>query len=210
MGKPGEGYPWKWSVYRWLEGESASSGRIDNLGEFAAILAQFLIAFESIDSTGGPAPGLHSFYRGGSLANYDAEVKQALHTLRNKIDTTSATAIWDNALKSHWQGKPVWVHGDISAGNLLVRNGKLVAVIDFGQLTIGDPACDLAIAWTLFQGESRAMFQTFLNLDTDTWARARGWTLWKALVVAAGFTNPGNTESKRCWQIIDEVIKERL
>lgn len=94
--------------------------------------------------------------------------------------------------------------------NLLVRNGKLVAVIDFGQLTIGDPACDLAIAWTLLHRESRATFETLLNMDSDTWARARGWTIWKALVVAAGFTNPGNTESERCWQIIDEVIREKV
>ena len=83
-----------------------------------------------------------------------------------------------------WSGSPVWVHGDVSAGNLLVQEGRLSAVIDFGQLTIGDPACDLAIAWTLFSGESREIFRAMLPLDADTWARGRAWTLWKALIIA--------------------------
>lgn len=155
IGKPGEGYPLHWSIYRWIEGETAASGYIADLCTFAADFGKFLIAFQSIDSTEGPPQGLHSFYRGGDLNAYGSEVKEACAFLKDKIDTKAVIKIWEEAFKSEWRQKSVWVHGDISAGNLLVRDGRLFGVIDFGQLTVGDPACDLAIAWTLFQGESR-------------------------------------------------------
>lgn len=97
-------------------------------------------------------------------------------------------------------------HGDISAGNLLVKEGVLTAVIDFGQLGIGDPACDLMIAWSLFQDHSREVFQSILLLDADTWARSRGWTLWKALTYIVTNRTQMNFEAKQSWQIIEEVI----
>ncbi len=103
---------------------------------------------------------------------------------------------------------PVWVHGDISVGNLLLQKGRLCGVIDFGQLTTGDPACDLAIAWTLFAGESRKIFRSLLPLDSVTWARGRGWTLWKALLIAAELTGSNAVEGERCWHIIDEVLAD--
>lgn len=208
IGEPAEGYPFKWSIYRWLPGESAGSAHINDLRDFAASLADFLIAFHAIDTTGGPLPGEHSFYRGGALTNYDAETRQAITKLRDKIDVKAATTLWNEALQTNWQRPPVWVHGDISAGNLLVQDGRLSAVIDFGQLAVGDPACDLAITWTLFKDESREVFREKLGLDKDTWMRGRAWTLWKAVVVAAEFTNPNNVESAQCWLIIDDVIDD--
>ena len=208
IGKPADGYPWKWSIYSWLEGDTAASAPIADLCDFATSLAQFLSALQRIDPTDGPLPGPHSFYRGGSLTTYDAETRRAIAALKGKIDVDAASAVWEAALATSWQGAPVWVHGDISPGNLLVQEGKLSAVIDFGQLSVGDPACDLAVAWTFFTGESRAVFRTRLPLDTGTWARGRVWALWKALIVAAGFTNPNNIESTRSWRIIDEVLED--
>lgn len=207
MGRPEHGYPWKWSIYRWLDGESAATATIADLETFASDLADFLIAFHNIDTVGGPKPGLHSFYRGGSLSVYDADTRRAISSLEGKIDVKAATKVWEDALSTTWQNQPVWVHGDISAGNLIVKDGKLCAVIDFGQLAIGDPSCDLAIYWTLFHGKSRDIFQKKLFFDKDTWARARGWVLWKSLIVAAGFTNPNNTESKRCWQCLKDMLQ---
>jgi len=104
----------------------------------------------------------------------------------------------------------VWIHGDVSASNLLVQRGRLSSVIDFGNCGIGDPACDLSIAWTLFQGESRKIFRTMLPLDAGTWARGRAWTLWKALIVAAGLTdaNPQDREAAPPRRIIDEVLAD--
>ncbi|AOU42288.1 TPA: phosphotransferase [Legionella pneumophila subsp. pneumophila] len=209
-GMPGEGYPWKWSIYRWLEGETIVSANLSNLNEIAKDLATFLTAFHQIDSSGGPKPGLHSFYRGGDLKIYDPETRQAIDYLKGKIDTDHATEIWETALNTSWQGTPVWVHGDISAGNLLVKNGKLCAVIDFGQLSVGDPACDLAITWTLFAGDSRKIFREMLALDKDTWFRGQAWALWKALIVAAGIVNTNAMEVQKSCRIINELFLTEL
>ncbi|MDN3506635.1 MAG: aminoglycoside phosphotransferase family protein [Simkaniaceae bacterium] len=210
LGLPAKGYPWHWSIYRWIPGESAAPGNIKDLLEFAKTLANFLKALQSIDPTGGPPPGQHSFHRGGTLSTYDTEVQKALSLLKERIDVKTASQIWKAAISTTWQGKPVWVHGDISTGNLLVEGGTLTAVIDFGQLAVGDPACDLAIAWTLFQGRSRKLFQKHLGLDKDTWNRAKGWALWKALITAAGLTSPNNFESKQSWTILGQLIDENI
>ncbi|MCS5712911.1 MAG: aminoglycoside phosphotransferase family protein [Candidatus Babeliales bacterium] len=210
MGEPGEGYPWKWSIYRWIEGESASKGQIDDITKFAATLAGFLLALHAIDSTNGPKPGPHNFYRGGDLSTYDAETKQAINVLKGKIDVGLATEIWESAIETSWQGMPVWIHGDVSVGNLLVKKGRLSAVIDFGQLGVGDPACDLAIAWTFFKGESREVFRKKLQLDVNTWARGRAWTLWKGLIVAAGITDSNAAEAAEPLRIIDEIIADHV
>ncbi len=207
LGEPTQHYPWHWSIYRWLEGETAASTPITHLSDFATSLGRFLTALQNIDTTNGPVAGPHSFYRGGALSIYDTETRQAIDTLKDRIDTDTATNVWETALATHWDKLPVWVHGDISTGNLLVKNGQLSAVIDFGQLCIGDPACDLAIAWTLFKEDSRKAFRASLNLDTNTWARGRAWTLWKALICAAGL-DPNNAETAQYWRIIDEVIAD--
>lgn len=208
MGEPGDGYPWRWSIYRWIEGDTAASASIADLGDFATSLAQFLIALQRIDTTDGPLPGPHNFYRGGALATYDGETRQAIATLKGKIDIDAATNVWEGALATSWHGSPVWVHGDVSAGNLLVKEGKLNAVIDFGGLAVGDPACDLAITWTLFEGKSREAFCNLLLLDAGTWARGRAWTLWKALIVYAALpgTNPLERENAR--RVIEEVLAD--
>jgi aminoglycoside phosphotransferase (APT) family kinase protein len=206
LGYPGEGYPWKWSVRRWIQGSPVSSSTDLDLVRLATDLAQFLRALHSIDTTDGPLPGFHSFYRGGPLAHYDDETRTAIEFLKDKIDVKRALQIWKQALASPW-GKPnVWIHGDLSPSNLLVRNGRLSAVIDFGQMAVGDPSCDLSIYWTLFNGKSRESFRKALSLDSGTWARSRAWTLWKALITAAGITDPANVESKRCWQILEDLL----
>lgn len=208
MGKPGNGYPWNWSVYKWIEGQTAAVAHISDLNQFARDLAGFLRALHAIDAKGGPTPGPHNFYRGGSLQVYDAQTRQALEILKGKIDVKVATRIWEAALSSAWNKPPVWVHGDMSLGNLLVQNGHLSAVIDFGGMAVGDPACDLAIAWTFFKDESREIFHKELNLDEDTWACARGWTIWKALIIAAGICGTNAAEGKACWRIIDELTAD--
>ena len=141
-------------------------------------------------------------------SHYDQQTREALVKLQHKIDAKKATRLWDAALATGWKNAPVWVHGDISLGNLLVKDGKLCAVIDFGQLAVGDPACDLAIAWTFFKDEGRSVFRDTLELDDDTWLRGSAWALWKALITAAGFTNPGNTEALQCLSIIDETLSD--
>ena len=206
MGILSKDYPWHWSVHRWLEGETASIERIDDMKLFATDLAKFLIELQSIDSTGGPIAGEHCFYRGGSLITYDSETQQAIRVLSKMINISTISTIWSEALNNTWQNSPVWVHGDIAVGNLLVKDGRLSAVIDFGQLAIGDPACDLVIAWKFFKDESRKAFRKTLKLDDATWARARGWALWKALIVCAKLTGTNSNDIEKFWKMIDEII----
>lgn len=171
LGEPAKGYPWRWSIYGWLEGEMAAPERIRDPLEFGFDVAHFLAALRRIDASEGPAPGPHNFQRGGAIATYDAETRGAIESLRGRIDEEAAICVWEAALGTAWQGSPVWVHGDVSAGNLLIQEGRLSAVIDFGMLAIGDPACDLSIAWTLLESESRSVFRTTLGVDP---AGARG------------------------------------
>ena len=207
-GAPGEGYPWPWSVYRWLEGETATSERIPDLPSFAEDLAGFLVALQRIDPAGGPPPGPHNFYRGGPLAVYDAETRETVQSLSGRIDEGAATVVWEAALQSTGHDAPVWVHGDVAAGNLLVRQGRLGAVIDFGCSGVGDPACDLTIAWTFFSGESREAFRSAVSLDHSTWARARGWALWKALLQLAQHIDAHPPEAAKARRVIDDVLAE--
>ena len=208
QGAPGEGYPFVWSVYRWLDGEPADATAITDLTGFATTLARFLVALQRVDPTGGPGPGLHNWYRGGTLATYDAMAQDALTTLAGHCRTDLASSLWQTALQSRWTGRPVWFHGDVADGNLLVEDGVLAAVIDFGTCGVGDPACDLAIAWTLLTGESRAAFRTILAVDDDTWARGRGWALWKSLVTCAGALEDGGPEFAAALEVVDRVLDD--
>jgi aminoglycoside phosphotransferase (APT) family kinase protein len=181
-GEPGEGYPYPWSVYRWLEGEPASAGAVRDAAGLAVELAGFLRALASVPADGGPAPGPHNWHRGGPVRFYEAEALAALDALGDRVDRAAALALWERAVASEWEGPPVWFHGDVAEGNLLLRDGRLAAVIDFGTCGVGDPACDVVIAWTLLRGEAREAFREALGADEGTWARGAGWALWKALI----------------------------
>ena len=207
-GISGHGYPWPWSVYRWLEGENATLERITDLPRFAISLAEFLLALQRIDGADGPPAGAHNFFRGSPLTTYDAETRATIETLAEEIEADVASNIWETALESIWYGTPVWVHGDVASGNLLVKNGRLNAVIDFGCAGVGDPACDLVMAWTFFSGESREAFRANLGLDRATWARARGWALWKALNTLVEYIDTNPTKSAEARRIIAEVIAD--
>lgn len=205
-GRPSPRFPWPWSVYRWLEGEPVNSSAIADLPRFARDLASLLAALQSLDPTGGPPAGPHNCYRGAPLTVYDAETRQALATLRDELDVPAARHVWEAALNAPWSGPPVWIHGDVAPGNLLVQGGQLSAVIDFGCLGVGDPACDTVIAWTLFAGTSRAAFRAALPLDAATWARGRGWALWKVLITLAKHREGERAEEAR--HVLREVLAD--
>lgn len=207
-GVPGEGYPFPWSVRAWLPGETADPGRIDDMPGFAIAVAGFIRALQACDAAGGPVAGEHSWYRGASPAHYDEETRRCLATLDGRVDTAAAAAVWDAALATDWHAAPVWFHGDVAAGNLLVQDGKLTAVIDFGTSGVGDPACDLVIAWTMFAGDSRETFRRAVGQDAGTWARARGWVLWKALLGLAGSLDTDPDQAALNQRVIDEVLAD--
>ncbi|MEU3222064.1 aminoglycoside phosphotransferase family protein [Streptomyces sp. NPDC006976] len=208
LGAPGEGYPFPWSVRRWLPGETAARGRIDDLPRFAAGVAEFVRALQRCDAAGGPAAGEHSWYRGASPAYYDEETRRCLAALEGVVDTERARAVWEAALAAEWRGAPVWFHGDIASGNLLVDGGELSAVIDFGTSGVGDPACDLVIAWGMFEGASREAFREAVGQDAGTWARARGWALWKALLNLTGDAGADPVRAANERRVVDAVLAD--
>jgi aminoglycoside phosphotransferase (APT) family kinase protein len=183
-----DGFPWPWSVYGWLEGETATIDRIRDADEAAADLAAFIVALHAIDPGGGPPGG-----RGEPLATRDEEVRDAIAALDGMLDTGAATAAWEAALQvPEWAGPPMWLHGDLLSQNLLAVDGRLRAVIDWGGVGIGDPACDAAPAWTYLPVTSRDVFRAALHVDDATWARGRGWALCFGLVALPYYveTNP--------------------
>lgn len=208
LGRPGCGYPWVWSVRQWLPGEPAAAGQSIDTETFVPGLAAFLNALRAAPAAQGPRPGPANFYRGAALAHYEGQFREAMAALGGRIDITAAMCAWESAARSQWEGAPVWVHGDVAMGNLLLSGGTLAAVIDFGQMCVGDPACDLAIAWTCLRGPRREAFRELLGLDAGTWARGRAWALWKAAIVAAGLIKTNAAEAQACWSTIDEVVAD--
>ncbi|WP_130337221.1 aminoglycoside phosphotransferase family protein [Micromonospora kangleipakensis] len=204
-GEPGEGYPFPWAVHRWIDGETARVDRIGDLTAFARTLADFLAALPRPEPAAGPPAGAHSSFRGASLMTYDAETRRAIEALGDRIPVGTVTEIWATALRSTWSGPPVWFHGDVAWGNLLVRGGRLAAVIDFGCCGVGDPACDLAVAWTLLSGPSRSAFRAALAVDDGMWARGRGWVLWKGLIT---LDNPDPVRAAEASHMLDAVCTE--
>jgi aminoglycoside phosphotransferase (APT) family kinase protein len=182
IGKKDDAFPRKWSIYRWIEGEPVATAPVDDPIRLARDLARFLNALEELDASKGPPPGSHSFNRGGSLSIYDTQTRAAIDRLDFGSSASVLGDVWDASLESEWSRPPAWVHGDVTPSNLLMVDGSLSAVIDFGCSAVGDPACDLVMAWTYFSDEARQAFRRELGLDDDTLARGRGWALWKALI----------------------------
>lgn len=208
IGMPGEGYPWRWSVSPWLEGEEATGDRIADLRQAATDLARFLAALQRIDPTGGPLAADHNL-RGAPLAMRDSATREAIAALDGVIDTGAATTAWEAALQApQWDRASVWFHGDVLAGNLLVDRGRLSAVIDFGGLGVGDPACDLMSAWSLFSGDSRDVFRSATAVDDATWARARGCALSQALLALPYYLETNPVIVARSRHAIEEILAD--
>lgn len=214
-GKPGCGFPAPWSIYGWLEGEPAAVVDVRDHDRFAAALAEFLTSLQRVSAASGPAYGAHSFNRGGPVSEWDEQTRACIDQLVDEIDVDGAVEVWEAALVSPWSGPDVWVHGDVTGSNLLLRDDELCGVIDFGCSAVGDPACDLTAAWTMFEGTSRERFTSALPFDDGTWARARGWALWKALIDIPGRSvdDPGRTGARFGWRwdargVVDQVVAD--
>jgi len=190
-GEPSPAFPRPWSVYRWIDGDLLTVDRVADMKTFASDLARFLAVLYGCEPV-GPPPGPHSFSRGGPLRTWDDHTRETLESLRHVIDAQATLDVWEAALDAQSDAPPVWVHGDVTGTNLLVGEGRLAGVLDFGCCAVGDPACDLTIAWTFFSGESRGLFKALVPVEASAWARGRGWALWKALLhLAADQAKPG-------------------
>ncbi|MEU5738776.1 aminoglycoside phosphotransferase family protein [Streptomyces tendae] len=207
-GVPGDGYPWPWSVYRWLPGEIPEAGALTDPVRLAEDLAAFVAAMRGISLPDAPKA-----YRGGPLTTLDTPTRAALDELRalpeEDVDCDALAAVWQDALRATaWQGPPRWLHADLMPGNLLVSGGRLSAVIDFGCMGVGDPACDLFPAWNLLPPGARRVFREALGVDDATWRRGRGRTLSQALIALPYYrrTNPAMAGNAR--HVVRAVLTE--
>ena len=209
MGRPGADYPWHWSIYRWLPGDVLGRSSLEYSVSVARSVADFLRDLQSVPTNDAPCAGQHNFWRGGPLSTYDAQTRSALDKLEGQIDIQSSEGVWEAALNATYDGPPCWVHGDMNANNLLVQGECLSGVIDFGCSAVGDPACDLVIAWTYFKGAARTEFKSRAPGDDAMWARARGWAIWKALITLSGDSAPNSQIADNSRQVLDDIIAEQ-
>jgi aminoglycoside phosphotransferase (APT) family kinase protein len=174
FGSPGDGYPWEWAVYRWLDGTPALEAFVDH-ERLAVDLARFVESLQAVELPDRPLRGS----RGVPLAEHDERVRAQIPELAGDFDTARVTGAWDHALAAPvWAGPPVWMHGDLMPTNLLIGDdGGLAGVVDWGTCTTGDPACESLLAWMTLDAGSRQTYRALLGLDDATWARARGWAL---------------------------------
>ena len=183
QGRPTGDYPWFWDIHTWVEGETVPVEEID-AGQAACDLAALVGALQQVDPTGAP-PG-----RGIPLAERDGDIRYWL--ARFDGDPTVTTE-WERALAAPpWDGPPVWHHGDLDARNWLVRDARISGVIDWGCMGIGDPACDVMVAWKLHSPAARDRFRKALPTDNATWERARGWVLSQAVAILSYYTPATN------------------
>lgn len=206
-GEPTAAYPLPWSVNQWIEGSTVTAENITDLNTFAEDLAGFLIELEAIDASQGIPAGIQNFHRGGNLAVYDQDTRSVIDVLPSPYDPKLFLEIWELALATKYEATPLWLHGDVAVGNLLVQDGRLCGVIDFGTMGVGDPSSDLVMAWNFFDDRSRDIFLRRMNADQDMINRARGWALWKALITYA-WNEPGSESSNWGKRVIDVIIRD--
>ncbi|GGX34299.1 phosphotransferase [Streptomyces lomondensis] len=204
QGEPGEAFPWPWSVYGWLDGRNPVPGALEEPERLAEDLAAYVRALRRKDASQGPLG-----YRGVPLATRDSFLREALAQLAGRVDTAAVAKAWEEALRApEYTGPPVWAHGDLMAGNLLVTGGRLSAVIDFGTVGVGDPAVDLISAWCVLPAEVRGVFREAVGAGEAEWARGRGWALSIAVIALPYYweTNPPVAENSR--HVIAEILAE--
>ena len=209
LGHPDQEVPWRWSLYRWLDGVNPTLISLAEPDTAARSVARFIRELEAIDATSGPTPGESGSDRGTKLMHRIDAVAGALAECEGLIDTVLARLVWLEALAApEWAQPGVWIHGDIQPGNLLMVDGSIAAVIDWGCLGVGDPAVDLLVAWNLFSGKSRETFRKAIDVDEATWARGRGWAISVGLIALPYYfhTNPALAEQSR--QVINAVIAD--
>jgi aminoglycoside phosphotransferase (APT) family kinase protein len=186
-GHPTSSYPFSWAVYGWIDGRPYSDDLVDDEQQAARDLARFVAELRRIDPAGAPPSGRRP------LRELDAVTRAAIEAARGVIDGDAATAAWERALEAPaWKGTPMWIHADLLRPNVLVRDGQLRAVIDFGGTGVGDPAADAIAAWSVFGRTGRRAFRDALDVDDGTWNRARGFALHQAALIIPyyGRTNP--------------------
>lgn len=202
-GDPGSGYPFRWAIYRWLEGDVYTPDRVDDERQAAVDLAHFVSELQRIDVAGAPRSGRLP------LRQLDDITRAAIRSLSGGVDAEAATAAWQRSLQvPAWSGTVVWRHCDLLPPNLLVKGGRLYAVIDFGAVGVGDPAADVIAAWTVFGPVGRASFRDALDIDDETWIRASGYALHQALLIIPYYRDTNPAFVAMAMRTVQEVLAD--
>lgn len=205
VGEPGRGYPWRWSVYRWLDGANPVVGQLDRPDQLAADVVDFISSLRSLDPTLGPPAG---FRRGGHLDDRDLPTRHAIADLGDEIDQEAVTAAWEASLDAGSSSAPqVWLHADLSPGNLLVQAGRLSAVLDFTP-GVGLPDCELIVAWNLLPPSGRSVLRDGLEVEESAWRRGRGWALTIALLQLDYYRSSNPMLAANARHVIREVVAD--
>lgn len=203
VGQPTQAYPQRWAIYEWIEGQPYDDAAVDDEQQTAETLAAFVSELRRIDPVGAPPAGRRP------LPELDTSTREAIAASKGIIDVDAALQVWERDLETPlWTGTPVWIHTDLLRPNLLVADGGLSAVIDFGGAGVGDPAADVIAAWAVFGARGRERFRAALEIDDDTWARARGWALHQAAMIIPYYatSNPGFVTLAR--RTVEEILAE--
>lgn len=204
-GKPSKDYPFPWLITRYIEGCNPTQIDTIDLHQAANDLGNFILSMHKIEPMRGP-----KCRRGRPLILCDEQVQSSIPLLEKEYDTKRLLDLWKNVSKKPaWTGRDVWMHGDLHAGNLLVKNKKLVGIVDFGLAGVGDPACDLMVAWTLLNKSSRKTFQSIVGLDADTWQRALGWALFLGIVGYPYYKKTNLEFASIAKKALDQVIEDQ-
>ena len=205
VGRPAPGYPFRWYVSPWLEGRTPDPAG-DDLLQLAGDVAAFVLALQAVDATG--APSAAAAQRGGPLRLADASTRASAEQLRGVTDVDGLLAVWNAGCEAPaWEGPPRWADGDLMDGNLLLRNGRLAAVIDWGALKAGDPAVDLMAAWSLFDADSRLAYRRALAfVDDAMWLRGRAWATSAALQALPYYRDTNPDIVARSWRTVRAVL----
>lgn len=210
LGKPTSYYPYPWSIYTYIKGESANNVSLQdlNLPIIAEQVAQFLKELAAINTKNGPLPGPNNFYRGGRLDFYYKQTQAALQKLSTYFDVTAYEQLWHQAVQNRWLCNPVWIHGDMSPGNIIIENKQLKAVIDFSGIAVGEPSCDLVMAWTFFDETSKQIFKENLNYENNIWENGRAWALWKSLITLADMQDLQSPAAQTQYKILQNIMND--
>lgn len=211
LGIPGKGYPCNWSIFNWIDGDTATANQLFNDHRAAKDIAEFIKDLQLVNTDGGPKSGLHNNYRGVPLIERDKLTKEAILKLETEFEPSALLKIWEAALDvPAWTSAPVWLHGDIHSENMLTINNRLNAVIDFGLSGVGDPACDLMVGWTQFNPKARNTFRKSMEVDAATWERGKGWALSWAVIALAHhiYSNPFLARTSR--NTINQIISSQF
>ena len=206
-GTPDAAFEHPWGIYEWIEGTALSQTHVTDWPAAAKAMSGFLLSLQRQDTLGAPRSGAQNHYRGVALIERDTLTRNAIKGLADLYPAARLSYVWEQALQATpHTGEPTWLHGDLQGGNILVADGKITAIIDFGLAGVGDPACDLMVAWSVLPKSVRTEFHDQMGCDVDSCLRGMGWALSVSVIALDYYRDRNPALSKISRQTIEAVL----